>query len=145
MNQPIKTAIPASTKKLLREAISVLPQSLTDHIGASCKDAAGNLDPMAEAMAAHINCLRLTLYGIEDYLENDSLKYLVGNVLHGSLMLNLSFLKMCEAANEARGTQLNNRDANEPWYKYKDEGAILEAIEAAELLNDIIADLRLEI
>jgi hypothetical protein len=142
MNQPIKTALPSNIKKLLRKAESTLHHSLKENIEASYKGADGSLDPVAMAIVGHINCLQSVFAAVEDLLETPPLKYLVGDVLHGALMLNLSFSKLCGAANEARGTPLNGYDVDEPLYKYEDSLAILNAINAAQVLDDVIADLR---
>jgi hypothetical protein len=142
MSQPIKTALPAAVKKLLREAESALHHSLKDHIQVSYHGADGILDPIAKAMIEHINCLQSVFYAIEGLLETPPLNCLVGDVLHAALMLNLSFSKLCNAANEARGIPINGYGAGEPLYKFEDGGAILEAINTARVLNDVIADLR---
>lgn len=142
MNSPIRTALPANIKTLLREAESALHHSLKDNIEASYRGADGVIDPTAKAMVEHVNCLRSIFGAVEDLLETPPLKCLVGNILHGALMLNLSFSKLCDAANEARGIPLNGYGVDEPLYKYENEDAILDAINAAQVLNDVIADLR---
>lgn len=101
MNSPTKTVLPANIKKLLREAESALHHSLKDNIEASYRGADGVIDPTAKALVEHINCLRSIFGAVEDLLETPPLKCLVGDVLHGALMHNLSFSKLCNTANEA--------------------------------------------
>ncbi len=142
MNQPIKTALSANVKKLLREAESTLHHSLKDDIEAAYKDAEGVLDPVAAAIVNHINTLRSVFIAVEYLLETPPLERLAGGVLHGALMLNVSFLRLSSTANDTQGILVNGCGDDEPLYKYKGDGVILEAINAGQLLKDVINDLQ---
>lgn len=144
MNQPIKTVLSAEIETLFREAESVLNPSLIDNIKVIYTGKDGNLDPIAEAIIQHINSIRSALNAVEELLKTPVLKRYAGVILYGALLQNLSFSKLCNAANEIKGIP-KCYGVDMAIYTLDDDAAVLEAIDASRRLKDIIADLRVSI
>ena len=144
MNQPIKTALSASIKKLLREAEeNTCSQYLEDDIAEKYADADGVLrDGYAQSIITHLDCLHSMFYAYKQTLEIKTLTCLASDVLDSITLLNKSFLKLCEAANNVRGIPLNGYGVDYPLYLFDDGGPILEAIGRAQEIELILADLR---